>query len=655
MSDQDADLRRLAEAHGVYTRFYTLDGHKQVATPDTLRALLTALGVPAQSAADLREGLAALTSPGPAGTLPDERILLAQTPNSLPLPAPCAWALIDEHDAIAAEGRGTDTVSLPKLDIGYYTLTLTAADWRKEIRILVRPLRAPDHTRATGLSRCWGVTGALYGLRSDQNGGLGNYADLGAIVAGLGRHGAQFFGINPVHALGWAESEIISPYSPSHRGFFNCDHISVEGGLGPTPDDALIDYPAFRRVHRAAFEGQFALEEDDPAFLAWCAAADAETQSFAQFEAISETHGSDPQNWPASAQTPGKNAEELAGARAQFHLWLQYLAQKQIRAAQDQAKASGMGLGLYLDLAVGPRPDGAEVWLNQETIAKGVTIGAPPDQLSPEGQSWALAAHAPTALAAAMYMPLRKILWSLMSTCGLLRIDHALGLMRSFWLPDNGSPGGYITQPYDALLAVISIEAARTGCVVIGEDLGLVPDGFRAKMLAAGLYSYAVWQFETEADGRVRNTASLPAQSMACFGTHDTPTIAGFWHGVDIEWWQRVGWIDAPERVRRHSARAHQRAGLRAACDLAPSARFDQVRTGIHRELAEASSAMVAVQLDDVFAVQEAQNLPGTINAHPNWRRRLPVPVDAVATAPDLDATAQMFNRHRPREDGGAP
>ncbi|WP_424973205.1 4-alpha-glucanotransferase [Dinoroseobacter sp. S76] len=645
MSDQDADLRRLAEAHGVYTQFHTLDGHEQIATPDTLRALLTALGVPAQSAADLREGLAALTSPGAAGALPDERILLAQTPNALPLPAPCAWALIDEHDAIAAEGRGTDTVNLPGLDIGYYTLTLTAADWRKEIRILVRPLRAPDHAGSTGLDRCWGVTGALYGLRSDQNGGLGNYADLGTIAAGLGRHGAQFFGINPVHALGWAETEIISPYSPSHRGFFNCDHIAVEGGLGPTPDDALIDYPAFRRMHRTALEGQFAKEKGTPAFLDWCAAADAETQSFAQFEAISETHGSDPRDWPALARMPGEGAEELAGARAQFHLWLQFQAQKQIHAAQDQAKAAGMGLGLYLDLAVGPRPDGAEVWLNQGTIAKGVTIGAPPDQLSPEGQSWALAAHAPTALAAAMYMPLRKILWSLMSTCGLLRIDHALGLMRSFWLPDDGSPGGYITQPYDALLAVISIEAARTGCVVIGEDLGLVPDGFREKMQEAGLYSYAVWQFETDASGQVRDPASLPEQSLACFGTHDTPTISGFWHGVDIEWWRRVGWIGAPERSARHSTRAHQRAGLRHAISLAPSAQFDQVREGIHGALANASSSIVAVQLDDMLDVSDAQNLPGTIDAHPNWRRRLPVSINGVEDARDIAATASLMRR----------
>ncbi|WP_424976342.1 4-alpha-glucanotransferase [Dinoroseobacter sp. S124A] len=654
MSDPDADLRRLAEAHGVCTRFHDLQGHEQIAAPDTLRALLSALGVPARSPSDLHDSLAALTAPGPAGQLPDERILLADTPETLALPGPCAWALIDEHGALAAEGRGTDTLSLPRLEIGYYTLALTAAEWRKEIRVLVRPDRAPGHAEATGLTQCWGVTGALYGLRSAQNGGLGSYADLGTLAEGLARHGAQFLGINPVHALGWAETEIISPYSPSHRGFLNCDHIALEGGLGPTPEAALIDYPAFRHAHRAALEHAYEAGKDDPAFLAWRAAADPDTEAFAQFEALSERHGAETRRWPAAARKPGQGAARHAGARADFHLWLQYKAETQIHAAQGRAKAAGMGLGLYLDLAVGPRPDGAEVWLNADTIATGVTIGAPPDHLSPEGQSWALAAHAPTALASAMYLPLRKILWNLMSTCGLLRIDHALGLMRSFWLPEDGSPGGYITQPYEALLAVISIEAARTGCVVIGEDLGLVPDGFRDKMQAAGLYSYAVWQFETEDDGRVRDTSSLPEQSMACFGTHDTPTISGFWHGVDIEWWLRVGWMRAPERAERHSARAHQRAGLREACGLAPSARFDQVRDGINRELAGARSAMVAVQLDDVFDVQEAQNLPGTIDAHPNWRRRLPVDVAEVETAPELTETAARFNARGPAKTRGA-
>ncbi|MEL7089335.1 MAG: 4-alpha-glucanotransferase, partial [Planctomycetota bacterium] len=319
------------------------------------------------------------------------------------------------------------------------------------------------------MGKCWGVTGALYGLRSDRNGGLGTYADLGALAETLGEAGAQFFGINPAHALGWTTDDIISPYSPSHRGALSTDHIQPAKGLGPTPDEALIDYAVYRKAQRAALEAEFAGFVDRSGFADWCKACSDDVRHFAVFEAISEIFGADFRGWPLELQSPGRAADTAAGDRARFHLWLQWLAEAQIDEAQARALAGGMSMGLYLDLAVGPRPDGAEVWINSHTIAKGVTIGAPPDHLSPEGQSWALAAHGPELLSKARYAPLRSMLRGLMAHCGLIRIDHALGLLRSFWIPDDGSPGGYISQPLDALLAVIAIEAHRAKCVVVGE------------------------------------------------------------------------------------------------------------------------------------------------------------------------------------------
>lgn len=649
MTGSDDQLRALARAHGVYLDFFDLHGVQHVASPDTLRALLRGLGVPAGTKAEVAEALDALS--GTSATLPAEHVVRAGLGTPLPSPA-CSWTVLDEAGQIVGEGVADSSIPLPALPVGYFHLHAKGDGWSATTFVLSRPARAPDLGSRCQRETCWGATGALYGLRSQQNGGLGNYSDLGQVAALLGHKGAQFLGVNPLHAIGWMEDDIISPYSPSHRGAFNTDHITVPGGLGPCPDDPFVDYTAFRAAQRTRLQQVYAdPEADRSGFETWAATCPEDLKRFAVFEAISERHGPDFRTWPRALQQPGPKADEAAGRRAGFHLWLQWLAETQINAAQAQAQAAGMSLGLYLDLAVGPRPDGAEVWMNGATIAQGVTIGAPPDHLSPEGQSWALAAHAPRGLAAADYAPLRSMLRTLMAKCGVLRIDHALGLLRSFWIPEDGSPGGYITQPLDRLLAVITIEAHRAGCIVVGEDLGLVPDGFRDAMNDAGLYSYAVWQFEANHLGDLQPADRLPAYSLACFGTHDTPTLRGFWYGNDIEWWHKVGWISGPERVQRHAHRARQRASLRKVTGLAADASAHTITDTLHAGLAASPAALVSVQLDDVFGELEAQNLPGTIDAHPNWRRRLGVPLEQMSDHPALDRASDVMNTHRTTQD----
>ena len=643
MSETDDQLRALAQAHGVYLDFVDLHGTTHTATQDTLRALLRGLGVEASSDAEVTEALMWLDHA--SSDMPKEQVVRAG--EALWIAAPeGSWTLVDEDGAITADGKALNGITLPALEVGYYQLHTECNAGAYETLILCRPPHAPELPAPV-----WGATGALYGLRTHQNGGLGNYEDLGSVAEVLGQKGAQFFGVNPLHAIGWAEDDIISPYSPSHRGMFNTDHIAISGGLGACPESALIDYPAFRSAQRMRLEEAFKAfkeEGDHAAFDAWSARCSEDVHHFATFEAISERHGFDFRTWPTALQSPGSAAIKAAGTRARFHLWLQWHSDTQIDAAHRQARDAGMSLGLYLDLAVGPRPDGAEVWMNNDTIARGVTIGAPPDHLSPEGQSWALAAHAPGRLAAAAYTPLRSMLQTLMAKCGLLRIDHALGLLRSFWIPDDGSPGGYITQPLESLLAVITIEAHRAGCVVIGEDLGLVPDGFRSAMNEAGLYSYAVWQFEANHLDEIRPAHTLPPFSLACFGTHDTPTLNGFWYGNDVEWWHRVGWITGRERKCRHAHRSRQRASLRQVTGLSPNASPQTISDTVQSALAASPATLVSVQLDDVFGELEAQNLPGTIDAHPNWRRRLGVEVEDMAGHPALNRIADVMNAHRP-------
>lgn len=659
MSTDDA-LRGLAQAHGVHFGFHDLHGTEHSAPPETLRALLGAMGVSAGNPSEVRDSLHAVTARQAEQRLPAEVIAPSGSQISLPVAAPCVWLVLDETGTEVQAGHAAHDIQPAALPAGYFTLHAKGQDWRGQTLILSTPARAPTVADLTGRQKGWGVCGALYGLRSGHNGGLGSYADLPGVLKALSGAGAQFLGLNPVHALGWAAEDMISPYSPTHRGFFSTDHIAPSAGLGPTPKADYIDYATYRRRQRAALRAEFNKFDAAPAaerqaFQRYRAQGGAALDNFAQYEALSTCHGEDFRKWPAALRRPGAEAARAAAQDVLFHQWLQWRAESQIDAAQTTALASGMDFGLYLDLAVGARPGGAEAWMHRDTIATGVSIGAPPDHLNPEGQSWNLAAHAPRRLSAAQYGPLRAMLRKLMAKAGILRIDHALGLLRSFWIPDDGSPGGYVSQPFESLLAVITIEAARAQCLVVGEDLGLVPDGFRTSLNEAGLLSYAVWQYESHDDETLVPPEALRPFALACFGTHDTPTLRGFWYGQDIAWWQRMGWLSGNETRARHDTRSRQRANLRAQCALDPSASADEISQAVQARLVTAPSALVALQLDDLLGCVEAQNLPGTIDEHPNWRRRLPVSVERLAQELPGDRIRDFIPADRRRTDQKGP
>jgi 4-alpha-glucanotransferase len=372
---------------------------------------------------------------------------------------------------------------------------------------------------------------------------------------------------------------------------------------------------------------------------------------FALFESLSEEHGPDWRRWPGdlrSAKHPGAQATRYAlSGRIQFHAWLQWLCSTQVSDAQSRAKQAGMPLGLYLDLAVGPRRGAAETWCEDDSIAQGVSIGAPSDHLNPGGQNWDLAAYAPGKLAPNRYAAFRQVLRDTMRHAGILRIDHVLGINRSFWIPDDGSPGGYIKQPFHSLLAVIAIEADRARTAIIGEDLGLVPKGFRETINARGLYSYSVLQYEKDADGRLRDPTKLRPQSLACFGTHDTPTLNGFRAGLDIDWWQKLGWIGEDKARVVRCERLSSVSELDSFGDSPTLEGSDaNFALPVHTVLARSTVAMVSVQLDDLMGQAEAQNLPGTIDEHPNWRRRAEVSLEQFDVWPELAKTGRMMKKN---------
>lgn len=643
-------LADLAADAGILPEFRDLEGVTRPTAPETQRALLRAAGLDVEGEASARAALAERRAARAARRLKPEYVLPADTAPTLPLDG-LDWRLAIEGGG-SVEGRGD---ALPALPPGIHGLFV--GDERT--RLIAAPSACPSVEAVTGRERIWGVTAALYGLHGAGGGAMGSYETLAVAADALGREGADFLGINPVHSLGWADRETISPYSPSHRGFLDTRYIATgEKAAALRHDDRLIDYPTLCAARRDRLEARYEREGavPDATFDRFRADRGGTLADFALYEALSERHGTDWRDWPEPLAR--REPDALAAARREhagrirFHEWLQWQADAQVGDAQRRARGAGMALGLYLDLAVGPRRGGAESWCEAGAVARGVSLGAPPDHLGPDGQNWQLAAYAPEALAAADYAPLRRILRETMRHAGMIRIDHVLGFARSYWIPDDGAPGGYIRQPMDALLAIVAIEAVRAGCVVIGEDLGLVPDGLRAGLRARGLYGYSVLQYERDAKGRLRDPATLRPDSLLCFGTHDTPTIKGFWLGRDIDWWHRLGWIDKAEAKLAHKRREQDRRALGGTGEDRYAG--SGVSPRITGAMMTAPAALVALQLDDIMDHAEAQNLPGTVAEHPNWRRRYYSPVeqlDVDGAVAALAPHAEYGNRQRNRDE----
>jgi 4-alpha-glucanotransferase len=675
--DGDGAFDRLAARFGVINSYRDYDGNEMAAPVKTKRMLLSAMGIHPATESEAASILASLEAADAEMRTAREHIVACRATSSIPLKGQCDWRLIDENGQEIGTGIASGKIDLPALESGVYQVSLTDGSGSENTTLIAAPPCAPSAKDITGSKRLWGVTAALYGLRSGRNSGIGNFSDLGEAAEALGRNGAQFLGINPVHALGIADRETISPYSPTSRAYYNIAHIAfediaeLEGSvrlrrflnenaleLKKLREAELVDYAALLPIRDFVLKELYAIYAEiapelggNREFVEFVAASGDGLRTFGLYETLSETFGPDSRKWPAEYQSP--DSREVRAflrtheKRIGFHCWLQWIADRQLAAAQSRAKASGMSIGLYLDVSVGSRPGGAESWANPSAVAVGVSLGAPPDAFSPQGQNWNLSPFSPEGLRRSRYQPFISMLRSAMRHAGMVRIDHVLGLSRSFWIPAAGEQGGYVRYPLEAMLAIVAIEAERNRTVVIGEDLGLVAPEFREKLQTGGLYGCAVMQFERH-DGRFRDPVKWRETSMGSFGTHDTPTFRGFCQARDIEWSTRLsrGKKENPDQVK-----TERQSALRALFD-ATVPNVDGKDNGkgmsgdrMHAALADAGSDLVAVQLDDVLETIEQQNLPGTIDEHPNWRRRYPVPVENLGADERLVRVGRIMEK----------
>jgi 4-alpha-glucanotransferase len=720
VSNDRQPLDRLAAHYGIEPDFTDNWQRRHRVTDATKQALLTALGIPADSAPEIEASLHAALTASWQRILEPVEVVRKNAPLAPTVTLPgsargrLAWAIrreegeryrgearLDALEVVAEQsidGVRYQRRRLPlPLDLppGYHRLKVTAGDKvPSTLALTVVPGRA-FAPADLGRERLFGVMLPLYGLRSERNWGIGDFGDLADLASAMAGLGAGLIGINPAHALFPSLPERISPYAPSSRRFLNVLLISIDRaarrlGLEPAPGSRartmleraraaeLVDYPAVSELklealadlHRAFRSGA---GRERAAFERFRARGGRSLERQATFEALLEHFlREDPEkhswrHWPAAYRRPDSEAvdafAERHAGRVEFFEFLQWLADEQLAEAQADAHAAGMPIGLYLDLAVGVDPDGAEAWADPETVAGRVRVGAPPDDFSPKGQDWGLAPLAPLALRAQAYAPFVELLRRNMAHAGALRIDHVLGLRRSFWLPpERDLPGAYVRYPLNDLLGLIALESERARCVVIGEDLGTVPEGFRETLSEAGLLGCRVLYFERDRGGRFRGSGSYPSSCLASISTHDLPTLAGFWTGRDIDWRERLGLFAEPGQSERERA---ERAGARRqllellAADgmlptgIDPRAPPDElpwsVVLALHRLLARSPAEIVVMQLEDALQLVEQANLPGTTAEHPNWRRRLEVPLERLGAELRVVELARAIRAARAR------
>jgi 4-alpha-glucanotransferase len=599
-------------------------GVPRTVSPEAVAAVRRAMGIDA----------------GPAEVPGPDPVRVARAGDTVDPPADL---VLEDGTAMGVVGR------LPRdLPHGYQRLVRA----RSEQLLLVGPRRChlpPDH-------RAWAWALQLYATRSRRSWGIGDLADLRTVAAWSREVGAEALVVNPIGAPNPAPDPEPSPYYPSSRRFRDplmlaIDEVPGADGLGDAlsgltararalNDERIIDRRRVQALKLDALERIWASPavRHGPAarqFEAYRADGGDALHGWATFAMLSERLGAGWRSWPE----PYRDAASAAVARAArdhaervaFHAWVQFALDEQLRSAAVVTR-------LISDLPVGFDPGGFDAWAWQRELAEDASIGAPPDRFNVTGQDWGLPPFIPHRLRASGHRPFVETIRSAMRYAGGLRIDHVLGLFRQWWVPAQTDPGGgaYVRYPSDELLAILAIESERSGAIVIGEDLGTVEAGVRQALAARSILSTRLLYFERRPPSR------YPRLSLAAVTTHDLPTMAGLWTGIDLGDQRAAGLRPDPRGLALLRSRVCRAAGLGPDADLRPAV------LAAHAALARSPSALVSASLDDALGVRERPNMPGTVNdQRPNWSIALPRPLEELARDPFVRQLARRMSRGR--------
>lgn len=622
-------------------------------------------------------------------------------------------------ETTTVDGRRHIRLALPIPDglaPGYYDLVAQAKTQAGEVtgtlRLILVPSRCHVPQRMLEGERIWGLALQLYALRSTRNWGVGDLGDLARFVErAAGDLGVGVVGINPLHALKNTRPYHISPYSPDSRLFLNVLYIAVEqipDLIESEPARAMLHDPEFRavldqlrasemveydrvyaaklslleRLFRTFQERHFDGTTGQPrtergrAFADYLQREGDLLERFALFQVLSEEmRKRHPdvwvwQDWPEAFRDPA--SREVAAFRTQhaprirFHQYLQWVVGEQLGKIAARTQDLHMPMGLYHDLAIGCDRSGADAWIFQDVLALQADSGCPPDAFARDGQNWGFPPMDPHRLRASRYRLFVELLRKNLAYGGALRLDHVMGLFRLFWIPRGvpTSSGAYVAYPQEDLLGILALESVRHRAVVVGEDLGTVPDEVRERLTAAGVLSYRVLYFERHKDGAWKAPGDYPSQAVAVITTHDLPTLTGFWTAADLDVRSKQGMFADEEALRqalveRDADRRRLMAALLAADVLPPELRpgsddrhvpaemTPALRQAIHLFLARSPSWVVLAMWDDLLGESAQMNLPGTVDSYPNWSRKHRIALEEVWDSPDLKRLAAEFGALR--------
>jgi 4-alpha-glucanotransferase len=628
-------LAERAEAAGVAARWRDVHGEYHTVPPATLHAVLDALGPPTHGpvpmiTADANSPIELTGQPG------SFRITLED------------GAFIDGHADDAGDGR----IRLPPIDRdGYHSLEIAGS----QTTLAVAPARCWTIAEATGGRKVWGLAVQLYGLRRPGDGGLGDLAALRDLAREAGGQGAAAIAISPIHALFTANPGHFSPYAPSSRIRLNVLHAEPPAFNVPDNNDALLDWATAAAPRIAAFRSIF--DPNDPALAEYRRAQGTPLERHARFELLHGLHASrDWHTWPSELQSPdspevtrlaAKHADEVA-----FHAFLQWRTEISLHAAQAAARDAGMPIGLIADIAVGADPSGSDAWCRPTEMLHGLTVGAPPDLINTSGQDWGVTTFSPRGLVRQGFAGFLEMLRSTLRHAGGVRIDHVMGLARLWVVPRGMSAanGAYVRFPLDDMLRLVKMESRRHRAIVLGEDLGTLPDGFRERLQDAGLAGLRVLWFER--DGmRFLPPQQWSSDAAAVTSTHDLPTVAGWWQGRDLEWRARLAMkIEDEDTIRNHDRTALWdafRASGAATGEMPGPQDGASAADAAAAHIGHAACPLALLPIEDALALPEQPNLPGTIDEHPNWRRRLAAPADALLRRPDVASRLAALHQAR--------
>lgn len=670
------ELTELADAYGIATEYHDWRGEHRQVPVQTVLAVLAAMDVDASTPEATRAALAAKREERWRRMLPPSVVVTAETTSSF-------WVHVRHGDQVRAwvsletgETRdelrqldrwvepcsidgslvGEATFELPAdLPLGYHRLHACSGGRDESVSLVVTPawLGLPERL---GSRRVWGFATQLYSVRSERSLGVGDLVDLTdlAVWSG-GLLGAGYILVNPLHGAEPVAPMAPSPYLPASRRFFNPVYLRVER----VPEYGDLPRADRYRVERASAKVRRALAKVDAIDrdTSWAAkrealelvhavprtaGREADYRAFREREgaglvdwatwcALAEEHGNDFRTWPSALQDPrSAEVEEFRAAhedRVDFHLWLQWLLDEQLQAAQGKATAAGMELGVMHDLAVGVHPGGADSWRLASTYAQGMQVGAPPDAYNQIGQDWGQPPWRPDRLAEQGYAPYREMLAAVLRHAGGVRVDHILGLFRLWWVPGGLGPGEgtYVRYDHDALVGILALEAHRAGAVVVGEDLGTVEPWVRSYLAGRGILGTSILWFENDEGGNPLPAEKWRELCLASVTTHDLPPTAGYLTGAHVDLRESLGLLTRPveeERAADSASRDAWMDELRSR-GLLPSSGTPTVEdtvVALHRYLALSPARLLCVALVDAVGDRRIQNQPGTADEYPNWR-----------------------------------